>query len=150
MKTGGALLDIYHMTPEETVGMIKQLKVEVRWSKFELLNLIRGCANSYKRMGLEKTLNDLAKRPALLQEIWWKLVNKAPFRIKLDNLDDREGCVMITAESVILAIHDQSIAGSNWEISDGLAYAMPADHPSLLAEIKQEGYEVDDTEYCPP
>lgn len=146
------LIDIYRMTPDQTVEMIEQLRVEVRWSKFDLLKKIREYVNGYWNAKLSEALADLTKHPGLLQEIWWDLMNNAPFRIKLDNLDDREGCVMIDAESKILAVHDQSIAGCHWEAPDDMdgAYAMPLDHPDLLDELKKESYEINDDEYSPP
>jgi hypothetical protein len=146
------MIDIYRMTPEQTVEMIEQLRLEVRWSKFDLLKKIREYVNGYWNAELDAALADLVKHPGILKEIWWDLVKNAPFRIKLDNLDDREGCVMIEAESKILAIHDQSISGSRWEAPDDLdiAYAMPMDHPGLLEELKKEGYEINDDEYSPP
>ena len=146
------MIDIYRMTPEQTIEMIGQLRLEVKWSKIDLLRKIREYVNGYWNAKLDKALADLAKHPGLLQEIWWDLVNNAPFRIKLDNLDDREGCVMVTADSKILAIHDQTISGCRWEAPDDMvdAYAMPLDHPGLLEELQKEGYIVDDSEYCPP
>lgn len=146
------MIDIYHMTPEQTIEMIEQLRVEVRWSKFELLQKIREHVNGYWNAKLDDALADLAKHPDLLKGLWWDLVHCAPFRIKLDNLDDREGCVMIDAESKILAVHDQSIAGCHWGARDDMdgAYAMPGDHPGLLEELKKENYEIDDSEYYPP
>jgi len=146
------MIDIYRMTPEQTVKMIEQLRVEVRWSKFDLLKKIREYVNGYWNAKLEAALADLVKHPGILEEVWWELVKNAPFRIKLDNLDDREGCVMVEAESKILAVHDQSIAGSKWEAPDDMdiAYAMPMDHPGLLEELKKENYDIDDSEYCPP
>lgn len=72
-------------------------------------------------------------------------------KIKLDNLSDRAGCVLVTSHDVAAARDDQSIAGSRWEVADGaLAYAMPTDSFGLLAELKAEGYDVDDSEYSPP
>jgi hypothetical protein len=146
------MIDIYRMTPEQTVEMIEQLRLEVRWSKFELLKKIREYVNGYWNAKLDAALADLVKHPGILKDIWWDLVNNAPFKIKLDNLNDREGCVMVWADSKILAIHDQTISGCRWEAPDDMdgAYAMPMDHPGLLEELKKEGYDIDDSEYCPP
>jgi hypothetical protein len=146
------MIDIYRMTPEQTIEMIEQLRKEVGWTKFGLLRMIREQLRRHWAASLEEALKYEAKSPELITELWWHLVDKAPFRIKLDNLDDREGCVMIDAESKILAVHDQSIAGAHWEAPDDMdgAYAMPGDHPGLLEELKKEGYEIDDSEYCPP
>ncbi len=73
-------------------------------------------------------------------------------KIKLDNLDDRDGCVMITCDNQEAAKHDQSIAGSMWEAPGDMdiAYAMPLDHPNLLDELKKEGYEINEDDYCSP
>jgi len=77
------------------------------------------------------------------------------FTVKLDNLDDRDGCVMATvsgAGALKWAKNDQSIAGSRWEASDGddFAYAMPCDHAGLVAELEKEGYTLDLDDYTPP
>jgi hypothetical protein len=156
---------MYHMKGQEAIDMIEQLRQEVRWTKFELLQMVREHSAHLtgrmkrKRVRLhEMHLVDILAEVAQIgdgtpaRDLFWKLVELAPFRIKLDNLDDREGCVMIEAESKILAVHDQSIAGSHWEAPDDLpiAYAMPGDHPGLLEELKKEGYEINEDEYCPP
>jgi hypothetical protein len=145
-------LKLYNLTPEETIDMIGQLRLEVRWSKFDLLKMIREHTCRHWNSSLADALAEEAKSPELITELWWHLVSEAPFRIKLDNLDDREGCVMVTADSRILAVHDQSIAGCHWEAPGDLleAYAMPLDHPDLLDELKKEGYEINDDEYSPP
>ena len=73
-------------------------------------------------------------------------------KIKLDNLDDREGAVMITCGDQEAAKLDQSIAGAMWEAPGDMdiAYAMPTDHAELVAELEEQGYELDLDEYCPP
>jgi len=50
------------------------------------------------------------------------------------------------------AKEDQTIAGERWESADGddFAYAMPADHPGLVAELEKEGYTLNLDEYSPP
>ena len=159
------MIDMYRMKGQGAIDMIEQLRKEVHWTKFELLQMVReNCHTLTGRMKRKRVrihemhLDDLLAEVAGIgdgtcaRELFWKLVELAPFRIKLDNLDDREGCVMIEAESKILAVHDQSISGSNWEAPDDLsiAYAMPMDHPGLLEELKKEGYEVNDDEYSPP
>ena len=159
------MIDMYRMKGQEAIDMIEQLREEVGWSKFELLQMVREIVRPSTgrlprknpriyEMHLEDLLADVSKvgDGAYAREVFWELVKKAPFRIKLDNLDDREGCVMIEAESKILAVHDQSISGANWEAPDDLdiAYAMPMDHPGLLEELKKEGYEINEDEYSPP
>jgi len=158
------MIDMYSMKGEDAAKMIEQLREEVLWSKFELLRMVREwCESVTHRMKNKKVWNMPLK--ALLDELvsmdpdghdirklFWHLVEKAPFRIRLDNLDDREGCVMVWADSKILAVHDQSIGGSMWEAPDDMdgAYAMPLDHPDLLAELKKEGYEINEDEYSQP
>lgn len=159
------MIDMYRMKGQEAIDMIEQLREEVHWTKFELLQMVREIVQpSVGRlprknprifeMHLDDLLSDVSRvgDGSYAREVFWKLVGEAPFRIKLDNLDDREGCVMIEAESKILAVHDQSIFGSNWEVPDDLdvAYAMPMDHPSLLEKLEKEGYEINDDEYSPP
>ena len=76
-----------------------------------------------------------------------------PIRITLDNLDDRDGCVLITTPDKAAAVFDQSIAGAQWEAPEDMdiAYAMPSDSPTLLAELEAEGYIIADyTGYTPP
>lgn len=158
------MIDMYRMKGQEAIDMIEQLRQEIRWTKFELLGMVREHCKGITGRMKNKRIHDrsldelLAEVSAMdseghdIRKLFWELVEKAPFRIKLDNLDDREGCVMIEAESKILAVHDQSISGSNWEAPDDLniAYAMPMDHPGLLDELKKEGYEINDDEYSPP
>lgn len=158
------MIDIYRMKGQEAINMIEQLREEVRWSKFELLQMVREIVRPSKgrlprrnpriyEMHLEDLLSDVSRvgDGTYAREVFWELVEKAPFRIKLDNLDDREGCVMVWADSKILAVHDQSIAGCRWEAPGDMdgAYAMPGDYPGLLEELKKENYEIDDSEYCP-
>jgi hypothetical protein len=82
--------------------------------------------------------------------------SRKQFTVKLDNLDDRDGCVMATIEGPDAHLHakdDQTIAGSRWECAGDmpeLAYAMPCDHAGLVAELEAEGYDLDLSEYCPP
>lgn len=76
------------------------------------------------------------------------------FTVKLDNLDDRDGCVMATVSglgALTWAKDDQTIGGASWEGADGddFAYAMPLDHPGLVEELEGEGYELDLSEYDP-
>jgi len=156
------MTNIYRMRGEEATNMIEQLRVEVCWPKFELLQMVREIVQpsvgrlprknpKIFEMHLADLLSDVSRvgDGTYAREVFWKLVEKAPFRIKLDNLDDREGCVMVDAESKILAVHDQSIAGAHWEAPDDMdgAYAMPGDRPGLLEELRKEGYEIDDSEY---
>ncbi len=76
------------------------------------------------------------------------------YTVSLDNLDDREGAVMVTASGSGAgqwAKRMQSIGGSMWE-RDGsdFAYAMPTDHPGLVAELEAEGYVLNLDDYSPP
>jgi hypothetical protein len=77
-----------------------------------------------------------------------------PITVHLDNLDDRDGCVMVTVSGPgahAWAMEDQTIAGARWEGDrDDFAYAMPADHPGLVAELESEGYTLNLDEYSPP
>lgn len=78
----------------------------------------------------------------------------ADYTVSLDNLDDREGCVMVTASghgAGAWAKRQQSIGGSSWE-RDGsdFAYAMPCDHAGLVAELEAEGYVLNLDDYSPP
>lgn len=77
---------------------------------------------------------------------------KNKMKIKLDNLDDHDGCVMVTCEDKVAAELDQTVAGARWECPADMdtAYAMPIDHAGLADELRKEGYELDLDEYCPP
>jgi hypothetical protein len=145
------VIDIYHMTPEQTIEMIERLRREVGWSRLDLLRKIYKWHWVLRPMKLDAAL-ERVKSKGLLEKLWWYLVDKAPFKIRLDNLGDRHGCVMIYCSSQILAKHDQTIAGSRWECPSDMdiAYAMPPDSPDLLEELKKEGYEIDDSQYSPP
>lgn len=81
-------------------------------------------------------------------------VKNKKFTVKLDNLDDRDGAVMATVSgrgAGRWAKNDQSIGGSMWESDDeNFAYAMPVDHPGLVAELEKEGYDLDLDDYSPP
>jgi len=73
-------------------------------------------------------------------------------KVSLDNLEDRDGCVMATCDDQAAARWDQTISGAQWEIPSDMdiAYAMPLDHAGLVAELEKDGYELDTSEYCPP
>lgn len=77
------------------------------------------------------------------------------FVLVLDNLDqEEEGTVVITVKgrgAAAWAKDDQSVAGARWE-TDGpdFAYAMPLDHPGLVEELENDGYELNLDEYSPP
>lgn len=73
-------------------------------------------------------------------------------KIKLDNMDDGDGMVLITCSDRAGAQHDRSIAGSKWEVPADMdiAYAIVTDHKGLVEELEKDGYEVDDSIYCPP
>jgi hypothetical protein len=86
---------------------------------------------------------------------WREHYEIEPFTVYLDNLEDRDGCVMATVSgpgALKWAKEDQTIAGERWESADGddFAYAMPADHPGLVAELEKEGYTLNLDEYSPP
>lgn len=77
------------------------------------------------------------------------------FVVHLDNLEDRDGCVLATVSgpgAYKWATDDQSIGGSRWEMgeNDAFAYAMPGDHAGLVAELENEGYTLNLDEYSPP
>lgn len=161
--------NIYRMNKEQAVVIIKQLAQEVGWDNFLLLLLIRSwaeghCEGRMKRKPSNMKLDDLLAAISELtpfyigpenldiNKLFWWLVEKATFKISLDNLDDNEGVVMIECNSQILATHDQSVAGAMWECPSDMttAYAMPCDHPNLLKDLIEEGYIVNDDNYCPP
>ena len=84
-----------------------------------------------------------------------KHVEHPHFVVHLDNLEDRDGAVMASVSGKgarAWAENQQSIGGSSWEGAgdDHYAYAMPTDHPGLVAELEKEGYELDLSEYTPP
>lgn len=124
---------------------IEQLRREVHWSKADLQAKITDWAGQDN-----VDLKSLSRE--LLKELFQYLITVAPFVIYLDNLEDRDGCVMIECESQVLAKHDQSIAGSNWEFPRDLdiAYASPIDHPRLVEQLRSEGYIVNTDDYVQP
>jgi len=162
--------NIYRMNKEQAVSTIKQLAQEVEWDNFLLLLLIRQwaeghCKGRMKRKPSNMKLDDLLAAISELtpfyigpenldiNKLFWWLVEKATFKISLDNLDDDEGGVMIECNSQILATHDQSVAGAMWECASdmpGFAYACAGDRPGLVEELENEGYIVNDDNYCPP
>lgn len=75
--------------------------------------------------------------------------------VKVDNLDDRDGCVLVTLTGPnVSALKGESIAGSTIECvgDDTFAYAMPVDGPDLKGEIETnsdlDGAEFDFSEYA--
>jgi len=73
--------------------------------------------------------------------------------IYLDNMDHEDGMVTVhiaDPRAGEFAENDQSIQGSNWE-SDGpdFAYAIIMDSPTLVEDLKKDGYNVNDDEYYP-
>jgi hypothetical protein len=158
------MIDMYRMKGPEAAQMVEQLRQDAGWSKFDLLRIVRewiphltGRMKNKKihQMSLDALLAELIEMDSEghdIRKLFWHMIDKAPFKIRLDNLDDREGCVMIDCESQILATHDQTIAGARWECPSDMtsAYAMPLDHPDLLDQLKKEGYEINDDEYSPP
>jgi hypothetical protein len=86
---------------------------------------------------------------------WLEHYGLEPFTVYLDNLDDREGCVMCEVHgqgALRWAKGDQTIAGCRWEGADrdDFAYAMPMDHPGLVAELEKEGYRLNLEAYSAP
>lgn len=72
------------------------------------------------------------------------------FTVNLDNQGEALTATVSGPGAAEWAKFQQSIAGSHWEAdSDGFAYAMPEDHPGILAEIEAEGYVVNDDAYAP-
>jgi hypothetical protein len=71
-------------------------------------------------------------------------------KINLDNMDRTDGTVLVTCDDSDVKNH-QSIAGSNWEAPSDMsgAYALISDTSDLVAELEEEGYNVDSSEYCP-
>jgi len=86
---------------------------------------------------------------------WREHYELEPFTVHLDNLEGRDGCVMATVSgpgALKWAKDDQTIAGERWESADGddFAYAMPVDHPGLVADLEKEGYTLNLDNYTPP
>ena len=72
-------------------------------------------------------------------------------KIKLDNMSEDRDCVLVTTDSCKEARDDQTIMGSRWECDgEGFAYTLIDDSNDLVPKLKEEGYEVDVSEYCPP
>lgn len=73
--------------------------------------------------------------------------------ISLDNLDGT-GSVTVCMRGPNareVANHHQSVGDSNWECDgDDFAYAVVSDSATLVAELEDEDYIVDDSEYCSP
>lgn len=85
--------------------------------------------------------------------------------LQLDNLDDRDGCCMVTLcgpEAAAFASWQQSFGGAMWEATEGdtFAYCMPVDGPELEHEAQELAgrhefehgvweVEVDTSEYSP-
>lgn len=72
-----------------------------------------------------------------------------------DNEAHRDVCFAIVEgdNAHVWADHDQTIAGDSWECASdmpGTAYAMPVNHPGLVAELQAEGYKLDISEYDEP
>lgn len=144
------MIDIFNMDEKQTIETIEKLRVEVGWSDQDILEIAE---NHFRTTdSLKDSLAKIAVVPGRIQLLWWNLVGDAPFKILLDNLEDRDGCVLITTHCKLLAVHDQSIGGANWEVPDDMdiAYAMPSDHPDLLESLVDLGYVVDDANYSPP
>lgn len=144
-------MNIYSMSNTQTIAAIELLRQEVGWSEIDLLLMVRARAGKYWRADLGTILKDIIKNDEI-NELFWHLVELAPFKIKLDNLDHSNGMVSIDCYSSILAQHDQSIDGCNWEFPDNgsFAHAITTDRPGLTKELEAEGYIVDDSEWCEP
>lgn len=75
--------------------------------------------------------------------------------VKLTNCDGDETSVLATVEgpgAQKWAENDMSISGSSWETPHDMpnvAYAMIADYPGLVNDLRAEGYKLDVSEYCP-
>lgn len=76
----------------------------------------------------------------------------SPMHITLSQSDDDDGMVTVYCDSQAQARLDQAIDGSRWECPRDMdvAYASVTDRPTLVEELKAEGYEVDDSEYSQP
>lgn len=74
------------------------------------------------------------------------------FEVKLTNVDDDTGSVLVVCSDQRVKEEQQSIAGSNWEAPGDMdiAYAIVCDAPDLVASLEAEGYNVDQSEYCSP
>ncbi len=63
----------------------------------------------------------------------------------------KDPCVLITVTAPFAdqwADSDQYVAGATWErLDDHQIYAMPVDHPGLVAELRAEGYRLDLSNY---
>lgn len=71
-------------------------------------------------------------------------------KIKIENTDSDPNSVLVLTDDVVGAENDQSIMGSNWEVSDGtLAYALISDEEGLIEKLEASGYDVDASEYSP-
>lgn len=158
------MIDVYRMKGKEAIDTIHRLGKEVGWSDLELVRGVRDWAFEFRGRlrhkdvygtPLKDLLEDISSADSGghdIRQLYWCLIYKAPFKINLDNLDDRDGLLLITCGSQLLAAYDQSIAGSLWECPSDMdiAYAMPCDHPGLLEELKAEGYDINDDDYSPP
>ena len=90
-------------------------------------------------------------------EEWEKEKFADTMEIRLDNLSrDHQlgGTALITMRGPYAAAkaeRDQSIAGSHWETDDDdFAYAIVVDHPDLVDELENDGYDVNTDDYSPP
>lgn len=73
-------------------------------------------------------------------------------KVKLDNLDRDDGTVLAWTGAQE-AQDDITIDGCRWEYPsdlEGDAYAILTDRPGLTRDLKQEGYDLDCSEYMEP
>jgi len=135
----------------------------------ELLLKVRGMLPGVREWGVltyaKKQLNDLhfllgilehevmkmeVGKPTRLEFLIQKMMDLAPFKISLDNMDSVDGSVTVYTRLKEMAKHDQSINGAMWEAPGDLdvAYACIMDEPGLVQKLEAEGYVVDEDDYC--
>ncbi len=93
-----------------------------------------------------------AEIPEEQPSLWVRVkVEPEPMQIKLHASDSDDGFVLVTCDGGDAAREDQSIDGARWEC-DGADFASTSllNRPSLVDDLKAEGYDVDDSEYSPP
>lgn len=102
-------------------------------------------------MGNEITDED-ADVPEEQPSAWFRVrLEVSPLRIALGQADSA-GFVLATCTDRGAALNDQTIDGEQWEAPRDLleAYALLTDRPTLDAELRAEGYDVDATHYAAP
>jgi hypothetical protein len=85
---------------------------------------------------------------------WFRIeITSVPLRVKLTNHSgDDDGSVLVTCDDKGGAEDDQTIDGLSWESPSDMqeAYTILQDRPTLVADLKVEGYNVDASEYSAP